>query len=683
MGLEALVESLKKCVTDEERVALLERYPSVQKGLAKKKNLSKHLDHLNTAYRLVIESILAIGQEEIVFQGLETHPHPSDALNGLIHALQVVEKGYREIGGIVGYHTAVLGLLSEKACDPKPCTATFLHPPGVDISQNNPEVALMIRWGLENLPKMAEFYPIGGAGERLDLKDEQTGELLPVAELKFDGRTLLEGMIRDLEAREWLYRQLFGTPVIVPIVLMTSHEKNNRLHIERICREANWFGRGKDKFYFFDQPLVPVITKDGNWSLKAPLVLNLKPGGHGVLWKFAEVNGIFKKLAEQKIEAALVRQINNPIAGLDYGLLAFTGKGAEEGRSFGFASCERLLNTPEGVDVVIETPLEKGFEYTLTNVEYTEFVLHGIQDVPSEPSGTCSAYPSNTNILFANLKEVEKALLKLPFPGMLINMKSKVATLQPDGSVVEVEAGRLETTMQNIADAMGVVYPKEATEEELKGLPAFIIYNKRSKTISVAKSAHQPGKSLAGTPEGCYQDLLKEHVSLLKQCGFFVGEDCLISYHPALGPLYDIIVQKLRRGRLEKGAELRIDLAEIDIEHLKLHGSLQIQGTFTSKCTLKNVTVHNDGIDRTKENIYWKNKIERRESLKIVIEGDGEFFAEGVIFTGNWEIEVKQGQKVTAVQDGSVIRIEREKVKAPGKRWKYSFDEENRIVLSS
>lgn len=48
---------------------------------------------------------------------------------------------------------------------------------------------------------MAEMYPLGGAGDRLGLVDAVTGEPLPVAMLQYCGRTLLEGLIRDLQVR--------------------------------------------------------------------------------------------------------------------------------------------------------------------------------------------------------------------------------------------------------------------------------------------------------------------------------------------------------------------------------------------------------------------------------------------------------------------------------------------------
>ena len=66
---------------------------------------------------------------------------------------------------------------------------------------------------------------MGGAGDRLRLLDEKTGKPLPAAMLKFCGRTLLEGLLRDLQAREYSFYKLTGKRVITPVALMTSHEK--------------------------------------------------------------------------------------------------------------------------------------------------------------------------------------------------------------------------------------------------------------------------------------------------------------------------------------------------------------------------------------------------------------------------------------------------------------------------
>ena len=61
-----------------------------------------------------------------------------------------------------------------------------------------------------------------GAGDRLGLKDPISGEGLPVAVLPYCGRPLLESLIRDVQAREYLYYKLLGLQQMTPIAIMTS-----------------------------------------------------------------------------------------------------------------------------------------------------------------------------------------------------------------------------------------------------------------------------------------------------------------------------------------------------------------------------------------------------------------------------------------------------------------------------
>lgn len=51
----------------------------------------------------------------------------------------------------------------------------------------------------KGLPELGEIYPLGGSADRLGLVDPDTGEGLPAAMLPYCGRTLLEGLIRDLQ----------------------------------------------------------------------------------------------------------------------------------------------------------------------------------------------------------------------------------------------------------------------------------------------------------------------------------------------------------------------------------------------------------------------------------------------------------------------------------------------------
>jgi len=236
---------------------------------------------------------------------------------------------------------------------------------------------------------------------------------------------------------------------------------------------------------------------------------------------------------------------------------------------------------------------------------------------------------------------------------------------------------RLETTMQNIAEAF------DATD-------VYVTFNDRNKTISVTKRSFE-GTDWSDTPESALYDVLSASYDLLKTyCGVKVpawsspeeylqqGPSLLFLYHPALGPLYSIIAKKLQGGTFAKNAELQLEIADVVIDNLNLDGSLcitaeQVMGRVDPKThihhfsdaigsvRLHNVTVKNQGIDRSARNSYWKNEIVRKEVLTIILEGHSEFHASDVEFIGDMEISVPDKTRATATQnpDGTIsIRLQ-------------------------
>ncbi|MBF5059746.1 UTP--glucose-1-phosphate uridylyltransferase [Candidatus Neptunochlamydia vexilliferae] len=537
---------------------------------------------------------------------------------------------------------------------------TLRPPEGIDIRKEDEVVKKAILEGIKRQGEMAEVYPVGGAADRLELKDEKTEEGLPAARLIFLGKPLLEGVIADLQAREYLHYKFFGKQVTTPIVMMTSHVNRNHAHIRAICAQNKWFGRPEESFRFATQPLVPTFTKQGKWCLQRQGKLLLKPGGHGALWKLLDQEGVFawlKKLGKKKM---LVRQINNPMAAIDYGLLAFLGLGHAQDKAFGFASCPRLVNAHEGMNVV----KVQGEEEVLTNVEYCDFEKRGIEDKPFEPGGSHSRFPSNTNILFADIEKIEEVVRKNPNPGLLVNFRKGHHYHSPNH---KEPIARLETTMQNIADH----FP--ASE-------SYLTFNKRRKTISTTKRKSTAKGALLETPEGCYYDyMLNAHELLGAYCNMELpsfpdgttfakeGPPFLFSYHPALGPLYSIIGKKIRGGTLANGSELQLEIADLNIENLTLEGSLLIDATNimghqeegllrysdqTGQCILKNVTVKNEGIDWEEEDhLFWKHEVKRRSALKVVLHGHSQFIAENVTLRGDLTLDVPHGMKMTAKEE--------------------------------
>ncbi len=640
------------------------------------------------------------------------------SLGKILQILWEVEKFYDAIGGLVGYHLTVLRLMIDKYRDYQNNPSNqipscrYLKPKGIDISQDTLEVRKMILKGIENLPHCAEMYPVGGAGDRLHLKDENSGVALPSAKLFFCGKTLLEGLIQDLQAREYLYYKIYLKQITTPVVLMTSHEKNNYQHVFNIFEEKNWFDRSNDSFLFLVQPLAPMVTIHGEWSISSPFHLTLKPGGHGAIWKLAKDKGAFDWLRLKGRSKILLRQINNPVAGTDFGLLAFLGVGFHSGKKFGFSSCHRLVKMAEGMNVIVERKVDDGYEYRLSNIEYTDFQKYGIEDIPEGSDSGYSLYPANTNILFADIGAVEWAIEKMPIPGMLVNMKGKAPMVNSMGDIDLVESARLESTMQNLADCFidKASFPLQFTKEGIEHQQTFITYGDRAKTISVTKNAFQEGKSINETPEGCFYDVLQNYYELLTvYCGFILpklfsredyldyGPNFITLFHPAIGPLYSIIKQKIRGGFIEEKSELQLDISEIDIENLYLKGSLLVKAERilghkdassliqysenVGRCVLHNVRVINKGVRRKKQ-IYWQNQLEREESLRIELNGLSEFYAKDVTFKGNLLIQVPHGFRLTAYQVDDQVKYHIELIQNPTWWWSYAVNENYEIVLN-
>jgi UTP---glucose-1-phosphate uridylyltransferase len=699
--LKELADQLARCTSVEKKIELLASFSPVKIFLEKNPALAEYLAKASLEHQQVIHSALAAGQGEKLFGEFFSEKFPT-----LLQQLIPVEKFYASIGGIVGYQARMLQLLADKikAQTPK---STYHPAEGIDISEENEEVRKAIIDGIATLPLLAEIYPLGGAADRLRLYDEKTGDPLPAARLPFLGKTLLEGLIGDLQSREYLHYKMLGGQLMTPVAIMTSEEKNNHRHILEICEEANWFGRSPESFKFFCQPMVPTINREGQWCLQGPMQLLLKPGGHGVIWGLAREEGVFDWFSFWGRKKALVRQVNNPVANTDYGIIAFTGIGCAQDKRFGFASCPRQVKASEGINVLVETPISGGYQYTLTNIEYCDFKKFGIVDQPEKPGSPYSKFSSNTNILFVDLSAVHDAVARCPIPGILVNLK-KLA-YRTDKGHKEEEVARLESTMQNIADFFEETFEKPLAEAARQQLKTYLTYNHRRKTISAAKREFTLGSNLLETPEGCFLDILQNNRDLLvTRCHMQVppvsnplhffeqGPSFIFLYHPALGPLYSVIAQKIRGGRLHPESELQLQIAEADIENLDLEGSLLIQAeavmghldsqklTYSEKCgrcVLKNVTVRNKGIDHDMPNVYWKNEIARQEVCQIILRGMSEFYAENITFKSDHFIEVPDGQRCRAEEIDGEIHLTFEKIETPSWHWKYTTDKRQSIVI--
>ena len=686
-----LVKKIKLASSLQEKISIVSLQPEVKKFLSLPSFLKTMMAGLSLECEYVIKTIIVIHQMDRILDKVKEAEFVSK-MRDLLEQLLLVEKFYDSIGGIIGYHLLMLKLLSSHKHDEKN-EESYLPAFPIDISIVDQEVREGIRSGLENMNMLAEIYTVGGAADRL-ANDTFSGKALPAAMMVFERKTLLEWILDDLSAREYLYYKLFHKQLMTPVALMTSGEKDNHSQIHAFIEQENGFKRGKDNFKLFCQPCVPTIDEQGNWGLKGSMHLLLRPGGHGVIWKLAQEEGVFDWFSKRGRKKTLIRQINNVAAGIDHGLLAFTGIGLAQNKKFGFACCTRKEGSTEGMNVVVEKKSKHGFTYSLRCIEYCEEEKYK-QIENTLPHDQLYA---NTNILFADLSAIEDALKKCIIPGVLLNLKPTVFETD-EGIRKEQKIGRLESTMQNIADYIEESFTKKMTRQECKDLPTYLTVNRRDKTISAIKKIVSKSSSLMETPEGCFHDLLSNTKELLEnECSMKLPEkDFIAFYHPSLGPLYGIIAQKIRKGIIGKGSYLDLQIAELDMENLDLTGTLSIasedlMGKTDShgirkyseeagKCHLKNVKVQNLGPDLSHPELFWQKKITHKESCQILLKGNAEFFAEDVVFNGDLTFVVEDGMKLTVTDEDGKLKYHKEKITKPSWYWQYSYNEENEIII--
>ena len=212
-------------------------------------------------------------------------------------------------------------------------------------------------------------------------------------------------------------------------------------------------------------------------------------------------------------------------------------------------------------------------------------------------------------------------------PGMILNTGKKMCYWDAlAGEERAVPAGRLECTMQNLADVMGEARDAPLERDDDKAaLRTFLVYNQRRKVTSSAKRQRKPGSThIHQTPDGSFYDLQRNAADLLALCGIHApevrvavvvwgrgarhaggqaggaqaptplpppstpqvgavaeylerGPGLIFLFHPALGPLWEVVAQKLRGGRLAPRAEVQLEVAEVCWCDVSVDGSLLVR----------------------------------------------------------------------------------------------------------
>ncbi|KMZ70912.1 UDP-glucose pyrophosphorylase, partial [Zostera marina] len=227
----------------------------------------------------------------------------------------------------------------------------------------------------------------------------------------------------------------------------------------------------------------------------------------------------------------------------------------------GFAACERNSAATEGINVLIEKRNALGqWEYGIMCIEYTEFEMFGIKNASASINSLKTDFPANTNILYVDLASAEKIGSCKDItclPGIVLNLKKTLPFVDHFGIPHSVSGGRLECTMQSIADNFVNAYPSRRYKSIEEKLDSFIVYNERKRVTSSAKRKRKHNdKYLNQTPDGSLLDIIRNATDILSDCNINIpkiGDNSkyihsrppfLILLHPALGPMWEVTRQK-------------------------------------------------------------------------------------------------------------------------------------------
>lgn len=668
------LENLQRELCDEKvslarQLEILASLDCVKLCLQKRPWLVAKLEGLELSDLLLIYKLIAIDQEHLF-----TQEGVDEGLLALIHDLHPVEKLYLQEGGIIEYQRQVKELLDTKKESAKNLSTSYFPSPSVSLEKEASEKRRASYFGILGTPQAAEVIVAGGAADRLS-KD------IPTALIEFLDYTLLERMVRDLDAREYVFWKLTKKRVKTPLLIMISPVKGSDQRIQAFLEEKSWLGRDEKQVHLLVQPLVPTFDESGNWYTTDPYKLLVRPQGHGPIFSLI-LDKYFDELKREGRTKLVIRQVNNPAPSTDATLAALLGYGLIHKKRFGYVSVPRETERSEGV-LTLRCRDDK---CAIVNVEYVE--IETLKSLGQEE------FQANTNLLFADLDAIQSVQSAVKKEGLMLNFKKLHG---------EKKLARIEQAMQSVSSAF--------TSKHAATSPTFQLSTLRSKALTAIRKVGRGWSDLNDTVEGALWQHLQnmsfmmeefcdvEMPSLLLSEVAAKGVPFLVDFHPALGPFWEIIGAKIQSGVIAKGSELRLEIADLYLAHFELSGALLIHAEnvtgakdasgvlepsdSTGRVILKDVVIQNAGSQLMSMNKVASGKIERLESLSIVLEGCSAFIAEGALFEGDYSYIVPDGMCLRVRQgEEGVLEEEYVPFQPANPLWDYALGEDFAIELT-
>lgn len=618
---EKLVRQIRNIRSINDKIRIVKTFFKDDKEKDSLKNRLASLD-LSEFGRYLVWTLSLLGQVHIVEFLLDGDEKLFSKKIRLIDQLQKLECLYENRGGCLGYHVEFSKCLKEKK---KYICKNFSPCSFLDVSSlSQQEISFHVFLGIQNLLETGFCLLAGGRAERFFGSPSKR----PLASLKFFNKSLLERFLDDIEGLEILYEKFFYKSLTIPLIVMVSSSISEDLcfvEIKKTDRYSNGFLK------ILVQSDFPVISSEGSFLLDNGELIML-PGGHGMFWHEAYRQGFFRYFENLGKKHLLIRQINNPLAGLDKNLLLLLGISYAENKSFGVISCPRDERYSEGSWVKVydkET-------YAHINVEYVDF--------PYCDSLLLERAPANTNILYFNLEKNWESLSRLPVFEPILNMKpfvTKNCTKEKQWL-----GGRLECLIQDFTKLL-----KDPAHE----VPSVLILNSSRETVisSIKKSLKE---SHLETPEKAFFDYVNCSRKLLELCRIILperrswknfltlGPEFIFEYHPSLGPTYALIQKKMFQGHFFENSITELNITDIFFRNISVAGHFVVNSSLSGKCFLRNVKIENRGsfFEHPKES--WKGELSTMECLKISLHEGSKIYAENILLQGNLHIDVPKGE---------------------------------------
>lgn len=471
-------------------------------------------------------------------------------------------------------------------------------PKGTSFSFGSEAFLNAEREGIKLANKTAFVMVAGGLGERLGY----SGIKIALPSNSCSGQSFIETYIKHILALEKRSNAINRENRMIPLCIMTSDDTHELT--QSFLNDHNFFGMSPEQLIFVKQDKVPSLKNNEAHiaqQVDNPYIIDTKPHGHGDVHVLLHREGIVQNWQASGYEWIVFFQDTN---GLIFNSIpAALSNSAEQRFEVNSIVVPRKAKEAAGAIVHLE---HQSPEKSLTiNVEYNQLdpllksTIEPKGDVSSDSTGN-SPFPGNINVLIFSVPPYAKNLKSSK--GLIpefINPKYSDASKQHFKKPT-----RVESLMQD--------YPKLLTADAAVGFTQFdrwlcfsAVKNNLKDAILKAKQNLPPES--ASTAE---HDIYYVYQQYLQHSGVDIPEldrniyseipvrsGPKIILSPSFASCLSDLEDKVRGGSISPKSVLIVDGENIQLNQVKLDGTLIIKAIPEAEVILQDLDIQNEGWD--------------------------------------------------------------------------------------